>query len=112
MPEAAPRPVPEHGSACSIAVLVRFVQSSSTGEDRSTTGVYWCVHAAGARCGSVRAAIADNSIAGHAVAALRAVSHAVRRHVATNKAAVADTAMPHVNAATGNGVVSGSNTRK
>jgi len=31
MPEAAPRPVPEHGSGCSIAVRVRFVQSSSTG---------------------------------------------------------------------------------
>jgi hypothetical protein len=58
---------------CSIAVPVRFVQSSSTEEDRSTTGVYSCVHAAGARCGSVRAAIADNSIAGHAVAALRAL---------------------------------------
>ena len=112
MPEATPRSVPEHGSVCSIAVLVRFVQSFSTGEEPSTMAVCSCAHVADARCGSVRVAIAGSSTAGHGVAALRAGSHAGRRRSATSKAAVAGTAMPRVSAAIGRGVVRGAMHKK
>jgi hypothetical protein len=110
--EAAPRSVPEHGSERSITAVLRFVQSSSTEEGRSTLGVCSCVPVVDAKCVSARAATVVSSIAVAAVARLHVVSRGVHRRAVTNKAGVADTAMPSVSVVIGRGVAAGSNPTK